>query len=81
MANKNRTINIIGANIGLGSGTKGASLGPDAIRIAGLHQSLDRLGFKYKDSGNLPCLEEPHKPKTFQTLMTTWAVSIDRSLY
>lgn len=65
MANKNRTINIIGANIGLGSGTKGASLGPDAIRIAGLHQSLDRLGFKYKDSGNLPCLEEPYPVKDF----------------
>ncbi len=58
-------IAIIGAPIGIGAGTPGASLGPDAIRLAGLHETLTRLGRDFKDLGNLPALEEPFPPKEF----------------
>ncbi len=60
-----KVIDIIGAPISLASPEKGASLGPDAIRISGLEHSLDHLELKFIDSGNLPSLEEPYPIKTF----------------
>lgn len=63
---KAKTIEIIGAPISLASAQKGASLGPDAIRIAGLKKSLHHLELEYIDSGNLPSLEEPFPPKYFK---------------
>jgi len=62
---KSKVIEIIGAPISLGSAGKGASLGPDAIRIAGLQKCLHYLTLEYVDSGNLPSLEEPYPPKYF----------------
>ncbi len=64
--NKSRVIDIIGAPISLASPEKGASLGPDAIRISGLKESLAHLGLEFVDSGNLPILEEPYPVKTFE---------------
>ncbi|MBC7473099.1 MAG: arginase family protein, partial [Candidatus Sericytochromatia bacterium] len=64
--NKSRVIDIIGAPISLASPEKGASLGPDAIRISGLKDSLAYLGLEFVDSGNLPILEEPYPVKIFE---------------
>jgi arginase len=61
-----KTIHIIGASIGITSPKKGASLGPEAIRMAGLREKLSRLGKKVVDSGNVPPLEEPFPPKHFR---------------
>ncbi|MCO4782491.1 MAG: arginase [Candidatus Cloacimonetes bacterium] len=58
-----KRLGIIGAGISIASGNKGASLGPDAIRIAGLYAGLDRLNIAYHDRGNLEALEEPHPPR------------------
>jgi arginase len=60
-----QSIAIIGAPLGIGAGTQGASLGPDAIRLAGLHETLTRLGRDFIDAGNLPSLEEPYPPQEF----------------
>ena len=60
-----KIIEIIGAPIGLASPSKGVSLGPDAIRLAGLRAGLDRLGWKCVDHGNMPTLEEPYPPQGF----------------
>lgn len=60
-----KTVEIIGAPIGLASPSVGVSLGPDAIRLAGLRESMDRLGWKCVDLGNLPSLEEPFPPRYF----------------
>jgi len=60
-----KIVEVIGAPIGLASPSVGVSLGPDAIRLAGLRQSLDRLGWKCVDHGNLPTLEEPFPPRYF----------------
>ena len=66
MAEK-RKVEIIGAPVGIASGTIGASLGPDAIRLAGLHESLARLKRPYDDNGNVTTLlEEPYPPKDYQ---------------
>jgi arginase len=61
-----KTIEIIGAPISVASAHKGASLGPDAIRIAGLVRCLHSLEHQYVDSGNIPSLEEPYPPKYFK---------------
>ncbi|MBI5186802.1 MAG: arginase [Nitrospinae bacterium] len=61
-----KTISIIGASIGIASPMQGASLGPEAIRMAGLREKLRRLGKKVEDAGNLPSLEEPFPPKHFR---------------
>ncbi|PCJ19160.1 MAG: arginase [Candidatus Cloacimonadota bacterium] len=58
-----KKIGIIGAGISIASGNKGASMGPDAIRIGGLYSGLERLQISYKDRGNLSALEEPHPPR------------------
>ena len=64
--NDRRKIEIIGAPIGIASGSIGASLGPDAIRLAGLHEQLQRLHWTYEDRGNLDALEEPYPGKDFR---------------
>ena len=64
--NDRRKIEIIGAPIGIASGSIGASLGPDAIRLAGLHEQLQRLHWIYEDRGNLGALEEPYPGKDFR---------------
>ena len=64
--NERRKIEIIGAPIGIASGSIGASLGPDAIRLAGLHENLQRLHWSYVDQGNLSALEEPYPVKDFR---------------
>lgn len=60
-----KPVRIIGAPISLASPERGASLGPDAIRLAGLREKLTRLEKKIVDDGNLPPLEEPDHPKSF----------------
>lgn len=61
-----KKIEIIGAPIGLASGSVGASLGCDAIRLSGLHEGLERLNRSYHDVGNLNPLEESYPPKVFE---------------
>lgn len=56
---------VIGAPIGMASSSVGASLGPDAIRLAGLHKHLQQLGYTVWDKGNQSPLEETWPPMTF----------------
>lgn len=48
-----RKIGIVGAPIDLGAGTRGTNAGPQAIRIAGLHERLRALGHEIRDIGDL----------------------------
>ena len=48
-----RTVNLIGARMDLGASKRGASLGPAAIRLAGLRQGLESLGYRVKDLGDV----------------------------
>ncbi|HLF13149.1 MAG TPA: arginase [Gammaproteobacteria bacterium] len=44
---------LIGAPTDVGAGRRGASMGPEALRVAGLDKSLRRLGREVFDRGNL----------------------------
>ena len=47
------TLHLIGAPTDIGASIRGAGMGPDALRVAGLAVMLARLGFNVVDSGNL----------------------------
>ena len=52
---------IIGAPTDIGASTRGASMGPEALRVAGLSETLIAQGLEVNDCGNLagpanPCL-------------------------
>jgi arginase len=52
-------VSIIGAPTDVGAGHRGARLGPDALRIAGLHEALVGRSIDVIDRGNLV---GPHNP-------------------
>lgn len=47
------TITILGAPVDAGAGQRGASMGPTALRIAGLVETLRDLGLEVEDAGDL----------------------------
>ncbi len=46
-------VSVIGAPSDIGAGHRGGSMGPEALRVAGLTQALQRLGYEVEDRGNL----------------------------
>ncbi|MBW3660630.1 MAG: arginase [Gemmatimonadetes bacterium] len=48
------TIHILGVPIDLGAGRRGVDMGPSALRIAGVRERLQRLGYEVVDLGDLP---------------------------
>ena len=48
-----RRIRLIGAPTDIGAGTRGASMGPEALRVAGLQPTLQGHGLNVTDQGNL----------------------------
>lgn len=60
------TIALIGAPVEAGAGRRGTSLGPAALRIAGLAEGLQRLGLVVEDRGDLappPPIDMPTHPQ------------------
>lgn len=47
------TIGLIGAPTDIGAGMRGASMGPEALRVAGLEPTLEAQGLEVLDRGNL----------------------------
>jgi arginase len=47
------TISLIGAPTDIGAGTRGAGMGPEALRVAGLQAALESHGLRVVDRGNL----------------------------
>ncbi len=48
------TITVLGAPVDAGAGQRGASMGPTALRIAGLVETLRSLDLEVEDAGDLP---------------------------
>jgi arginase len=48
-----RTVALIGAPTDVGASYRGASMGPEAMRVAGLQSALESRGLKVFDRGNL----------------------------
>jgi arginase len=47
-------VTVLGAPMDLGAGRRGVDMGPSAIRHAGLHEMLRRLGHEVADAGDVP---------------------------
>jgi arginase len=57
-----RDISLIGAPTDIGAGARGASMGPEALRVAGLRAALERHGLAVADRGNLAGPANPWLP-------------------
>ena len=55
-------VSLIGAPTDVGAGHRGALLGPDALRIAGLREALAARGVEVVDRGNLAGPQNPWQP-------------------
>jgi len=55
-------ISLIGAPTDIGAGSRGASMGPEALRVAGLRHVLEGLGLQVTDRGNLVGPANPWLP-------------------
>lgn len=60
-------IRLIGVPLDLGAGRRGVDMGPSALRIAGLRERLERLGYRVTDAGNvsvtIPETADPGDPR------------------
>lgn len=59
---KLRNVSLIGAPTDVGAGVRGASMGPEAIRVAGLAEALRSRGVDVMDRGNLVGPTNPWAP-------------------
>ncbi|GAB2545510.1 MULTISPECIES: arginase [unclassified Simplicispira] len=55
-------ISLIGAPTDIGAGARGASMGPEALRVAGLQAALESRGLQVLDRGNLNGPANPWLP-------------------
>lgn len=55
-------IRLIGAPTDVGAGVRGASMGPEALRVAGLQAALESRGLRVNDLGNLAGPSNPWQP-------------------
>ncbi len=57
-----RPISLIGAPTDIGAGARGARMGPEALRVAGLQAALEGHGLQVHDLGNLSGPANPWQP-------------------
>ena len=57
-----RQLGLIGAPTDIGAGSRGASMGPEALRVAGIGERLAQLGLDVRDTGNLHGPANPWQP-------------------
>jgi arginase len=60
---KIRTVTLIGAPTDVGANDRGASMGPEALRVAGLEAALAGRGLEVIDRGNLSGPRNPFLPR------------------
>ncbi|MDP2261980.1 MAG: arginase [Hydrogenophaga sp.] len=78
-------ISLIGVPTDIGAGARGASMGPEALRVAGLAQVLETHGLQVLDRGNLSGPVNPWLPPTdgYRHLaeVVTWNESLHEAVY
>ncbi|MET0519524.1 MAG: arginase family protein, partial [Burkholderiaceae bacterium] len=57
-----RSVSLIGAPTDIGAGARGASMGPEAMRVANLAATLQAHGVEVLDRGNLSGPANPWLP-------------------
>jgi arginase len=55
-------VSLIGAPTDIGAGARGASMGPEAMRVAQIQPTLEAQGIEVFDRGNLPGPPNPWQP-------------------
>jgi arginase len=63
MPRAKKAVSLIGAPTDVGAGQRGASMAPEALRVAGLERSLRRLRVSVTDRGNLSGPGNPETPR------------------
>ena len=58
----NRLVSLIGAPTDIGAGARGASMGPEALRVANIQPTLENHGLDVLDRGNLAGPPNPWQP-------------------
>jgi len=62
MSKRQPAVSLIGVPTDIGAGHRGASMGPEALRIAGLVEALEARGVDVRDCGNLVGPRNPWSP-------------------
>jgi len=62
MTHAPRTVSLIGAPTDVGAAERGASMGPEAMRVAGIQRALEERGLRVADCGNLAGPANPRQP-------------------
>lgn len=62
MREASTVVRLIGAPTDVGASIRGASMGPEALRVAGLPEALSRQGLQVIDAGNLTGVLNPQQP-------------------
>lgn len=85
MRNADKTVALIGAPTDIGAAHRGSSMGPEALRVAGLGDMLKRMGLRVTDFGNLTGPANPNAaPKNgYRHLDETvaWCTRLERAVY
>lgn len=84
-AEDGQTITLIGAPTDVGAGHRGGSMGPEALRVAGLTEALQRLGYAVEDRGNLAGPSNPNTAPVggYRHLaeVTAWCTAVRDAIY
>jgi arginase len=80
-----RTASLIGAPTDSGASDRGASMGPEALRVAGLHSALTQHGLDVVDCGNVSGPSNPGSVKLDGyrnlTQVTAWNHEVHDAVY
>jgi arginase len=81
----NNKISLIGAPTDIGAGSRGASMGPEALRVAHIASVLSQQGLEVQDRGNLNGPNNPWLPPVdgYRHLaeVTAWNQSVHDAVY
>jgi arginase len=85
MTSATRTASLIGAPTDIGASDRGASMGPEALRVAGIHAALTQLGLDVVDCGNVSGPPNPGLVKSngYRNLaqVTAWNHEVHDAVY
>ena len=77
----NTTLELIGAPTDIGASVRGAGMGPDALRVAGVAEALAKQGFMVIDRGNLAGPATPWAPPANGLRHLEEVIAWNRSVY
>ena len=78
-------VSLVGAPTDIGAGTRGASMGPEALRVAGLGEAIAARGYGVIDRGNLTGPSNPWHPPVngYRHLpeVVAWNLAVHAAVY